>query len=152
MTYADFETLVLSKSIGRTSLPTDGTMLHRLQTALEFVGTETLPIILQDGTATVSDYWRAIDDSVTGTTTYLRKPISSITAVIDMDEDLMGALALYIMAGLERVNAGSHMGLYNKEIGLYNERQIEAELGDFEQDRKKYSQFDNQQAEVTYGF
>jgi len=154
MTYSTFEGLILSKTINRTTLPADGSMVHRLQTALEHVGQETLPIVLQFDVEPITGTWRYVVDKVLNTETFLRKPIASVVSTdeVDMDEELLSAVALYIMAGLERTVAGTHMSLYKKEIDLYNNRQIANELHDETQDATAIGQFGTNTEEAIYGF
>ena len=148
MLFNDFKNLLLSKSTGRTDIPVNEVLVHRLQTALEHVATEAYPKKLESDVEIV-DPFRVLYNSITGEYSYIRKPIASITEEIDIDDGLISAVALYIMAGLERPNASTHMALYNKELALFSTRQIEQDLGLDSEDVDKLGFY---AVETRYGF
>lgn len=135
MTMGEFKPLLLSKSVGRTELPPDADLKERIHTALKRIAKDTLPLKLTKnvptGTLVTFSVIRKIDSN-----TYVRFPIKPVDdeADMDMDAELMDATALYIMAGLERANARTYMGLYYTEIELNNDRLTETELTDADND------------------
>ena len=148
MLFDDFRNLLLSKSTGRTEIPDNGILVHRLQTALEHVATEAYPKKLESDVEIV-DPFRVLYNSITGEYSYIRKPIATTTGDVDIDDGLLSAVALYIMAGLERPNASTHMALYNKELSLFSTRQIEQDLGLDSEDVDKLGFY---AVETRYGF
>ena len=148
MTFNDFKNLLLSKSVCRTEIPDGGVLVHRLQTALEHVATEAYPKKLESDVEIVNPF-RVLYNSITGEYSYIRRPIASVTGDIDIDDGLLSAVALYMMAGLERPSAGTHMALYNKELSLFSTRQIEQDLGLSSEDIDVLGFYD---AETRYGF
>lgn len=148
MTFDDFRNLLLSKSVGRAEIPDNGVLVHRLQTALEHVATEAYPKKLESDVEIVEPF-RVLYNSITGEYSYIRKPVASITTDVDIDDGLLSAVALYIMAGLERPSAGTHMALYNKELALFSSRQIEQDLGLDSEDVDRLGFY---QTDTQYGF
>lgn len=74
---------------------------------------------------------------------YIRMPNvpTSEDSEIDLDLALMDALAYYIMAGLERANANTHMGMYHGEIDMNNDGLTETFLSTTTNDAKRFCQF-----------
>lgn len=148
MTFVDFKNLLASKTVGRVEIPDNGVLVHRLQTALDHVATEAYPKKLESDIEIV-DPFRVLYNSITGTYSYIRRPVASTTTEIDIDDGLLSAVALYMMAGLERPSAGTHMALFNKELALFSARQIEQDLGLSEEDVDTLGFYDS---ETRYGF
>jgi len=148
MTFNDFKNLLLSKSVGRSEIPDNGILVHRLQTALEHVATEAYPKKLESDVE-IAEPFRVLYNSITGSYSYIRKPIATITGDVDIDDGLLSAVALYIMAGLERPNAGTHMALFKRELDLFSTRQIEQDLGLDSEDVDKLGFY---QTDTQYGF
>ena len=148
MNFADFRNLLASKTVGRFEIPDNGVLVHRLQTALDHVATEAYPKKLESDVE-ITNPFRILYNSVTGEYSYIRRPVASITADIDIDDGLISAVALYIMAGLERPSAGTHMALFNKELALFSARQIEQDIGLSSEDIDVLGFYD---AETRYGF
>lgn len=129
MIIEDFKTLLLSKSVARTILPANADLYERIFTALKRVATDTIPLrlstIVATGDLVTFPVYRKPD-----TTLYVRFPDKPLIDEdeLDMDEALQDAVALYVMAGLERSNAKTYMGLYYREIEMNNDRLTETEL------------------------
>jgi hypothetical protein len=130
MTLGDFREVILEKSVGRTTLPEDKKLFERVHTAIKRVAKDTVPLSLVqrvDSTVSTINFkvLRRID-----TNSYIRFPEKpeSNESVIDVDEALLDATALYIIAGLERGHAKVHMGMYYGEIDMNNDRLIETAL------------------------
>lgn len=148
MTFQEFKNLLASKTVGRVDIPDNGVLVHRLQTALDHVATEAYPKKLESDVE-IADPFRVLYNHISGDYSFIRRPVASITADIDIDDGLLGAVALYIMAGLERPNAGTHMALYNKELALFSARQIEQDIGLSSED---VDTFGFNESETRYGF
>lgn len=153
MKLLEFKELLKSKSLNRITLPENSELKFRLQTALMHVASEATAkrlIVQEEPIDAIRTFYNPIDDVIT----YMRKPVATDndSAEVDIDEELLDAVALYIMAGLERAQAGSHMSLYNKEIALYEDRLSEKSFGDYTQDESKFTQFDTSSKYETFGF
>jgi hypothetical protein len=129
MTISEFKPILLSKSVGRTALPTDAELYARIYTALKKVAKHTIPLRLskqvEDGILITFPVFRRVDEKL-----YVRLPSKPVNddEDLDIDEALTDAVALYIMAGLERANAKTYMGMYWGEIDDNNDRLIETEV------------------------
>jgi len=125
MTQTELRILVSTKSTAKVSLPDDANFNERIYSALKRVALDTLPLVLIENTTSSRQILRRIDED-----TFVRvpeKPTNGVS-IIDTDIALEDAVALYIMAGLERAKAKTHMGLYWKEIDTNNERLIETHV------------------------
>ncbi|NOQ31121.1 MAG: hypothetical protein GQ570_08375 [Helicobacteraceae bacterium] len=143
MTVDEFKVLLKSKSIGRTQLPDDTDLYQRIQTACKRIAMDTVPLRLSKtvpvGTLVTFPVYRKLDE-----TSYIRTPSIAVTLDDDVDIDsvLLDAVALYVMAGLERPNGKTHMGLYYREIEVNNDRLVETVLSDNDNDcAERYQQF-----------
>ena len=127
----EFRLVLTEKSTGRTVLPETQKLAERIFAGLKHIAKRTIPLRLA---TKVTDYqlntfpvFRRIDYRL-----ILRFPVRPIAedSTIDMDDELIDALALFVMAGLERGNAKTHMGMYYGEIDDNNERLIETVMVD----------------------
>lgn len=125
MIYSDFVTLLLSKSNNRTVLPDEFQLKDKIYSSLKRVAKDTVPLrlVITDGTG--QQILRKIDEY--SLVRYPFKPLLT-TDVIDIDDALLDAVALFTMAGMETQRAKQFMGLYYKEIELNNERLVETNL------------------------
>lgn len=125
MIVSDFLDLVLSKTINRKTIPADIEIYKRIDTALKAVAMDTIPLSLIVNNPDGYTILRTVDS-----VTFIRKPFSPTTmlSVIDMDDFLMDALALYVLAGIEKEKAQAYMGMYYQEIDKNEKRYIQAEL------------------------
>ena len=131
MLVQDFREVILEKSNGRTTLPADAKLYQRIHTALKKIAKDTVPLKLVEqvdvdgGEQLLFSVLRRIDNK-----TFIRKPLrpTSEGENVDIDEELLDATALYVMAGLERGNAKAYMGMYWGEIDANNDRLIETNL------------------------
>lgn len=125
MIVSDFLDLVLSKTINRKTIPADIEIYKRIDTALKAVAMDTIPLSLIVNNPDGYTILRTVDS-----VTFIRKPFSPTTtlSVVDMDDFLMDALALYVLAGIEKEKAQVYMGMYYQEIDKNEKRYIQAEL------------------------
>jgi len=144
MTLNEFRPVLLSKSLSRTVLPSDIELKQRIFAGLKLIAKETLPLrlVIQDSAGYT--ILRKLDSEWgTNKGMYVRMPSmpTSEDDEIDLDLALIDALAYYVMAGLERGNANTLMGMYHGEIDMNNDRLIETVLSDTTNDSCKFCQF-----------
>jgi len=131
VTMGEFKLMLLEKSQGRTQLPSDPKLAERIFAGMKRIAKVTVPlrlvIIVEDWEDVTKsrNIIRRVEENV-GIRMPKRPSIDE--SDIDMDEELLDALALYVMAGLERSNAKVYMGMFREEIDLNNDRLIETEL------------------------
>lgn len=131
MTVAEFRLVVTEKSTGRSALPETQKFAERIFTGLKRLAKDTVPLRLslyvEDFTTLEVNIIRRIDDNMV--IRFPNRPVSE-DSVIDMDDELLDALAYYIMAGLERSNAKVFMSMYHTEKDMNNDRLVETVLSD----------------------
>jgi len=130
---------MLTKSTGRTEIPTNEMLVDRTYTALKRVASDTIPLRLVVEDSAGHQILRRVDDN-----TYVRfpkRPIIDSGQTMDIDDELLDAVALYIMAGLELQRSKTLMGLYYKEIETYDEKLTETYLGIATNDSRKFYVF-----------
>ena len=142
MNLVDFKKSLLSKTVGRSiaecnTLFEADDFAHRVFTGLKRIATDTVVLRLIENDPTTIKIYRKIDSA-----TYIRMPEIPIDDLdeVDTDEALIDALGYFVMAGLERQNANSMMGLYHQEIDTNNTRLMETEL-DVNEDEAQPSEF-----------
>lgn len=120
MILSEFKDLMLSKTISRKTLPDDIRLNERVHTALKKVAMDTIPLRLVVQDPTGHSIMRRVDSI-----TYIRFPDMPVVedSDIDIDEFLLDAVALYVMAGLEKEKASVYMGMY-WEILTENENRL----------------------------
>jgi len=132
-TLAEFRLVLTEKSVNRKALPATQELSERVFTGLKRIAKDTVPLKLcifvpeedWNNTENYKSVIRKVEETV-GIRTPVRPVIEE--SEIDIDDELIDALALYVMAGLERQNAKTFMGMYREEIGMNNDRLIETEL------------------------
>lgn len=125
MTLKDFGILLMSKSTQRKSIAIDDVYIEKVYSAIKRVAKDTVPLTLLVNSPIGQRVMRKIDDNA-----YIRYPKKAIneTDIVDVDEALLDAVALYVMAGLETQRAKIYMGLYYTEIENNDAVQIEASI------------------------
>lgn len=93
---------------------------ERILTALKKIAMSTIPMRLVVNSTVGNAIMRRIDE-----VTFIRFPALTLSddSEIDIDEFLLDAAALYVMAGLEKEKAPVYMAMY-KEILEDNERRL----------------------------
>lgn len=125
MTFEDFKDFIISKTTSRKTLPVDIQLEYRISTAIKEIAMLTIPIRLvvtnQDGYQII----RKIDS-----VTYIRFPqdIVNDLSEIDIDKFLLDAVALYVLAGIEKEKASIYMGMFYNQIEQNDKRLIETNL------------------------
>ena len=125
MILSEFKKLLLSKTISRKTLPDDINLEERVYTALKKIAMDTVPLRLVVQNPTGHSIMRRVDSL-----TYIRFPNMPINddSDIDIDMFLIDALALYVMAGLEKEKASVYMGMYWELITENDNRLCETYL------------------------
>ena len=125
MILSEFKDLMLSKTISRKTLPDDIRLNERVHTALKKVAMDTIPLRLVVQDPTGHSIMRRVDSI-----TYIRFPDMPVVedSDIDIDEFLLDAVALYVMAGLEKEKASVYMGMYWEIITENDNRLCETYL------------------------
>lgn len=138
MTLNEFRQVLLAKSLSRTELPDTTGLKERIFAGLKLIAKETLPLRLVVETSSGYTILRKVDTNL-----YVRMPTvpTEEDSEIDMDLALIDALAYYVMAGLERGNANTLMGMYHGEIDMNNDRLVETYLETTTNDSCKFCQF-----------
>lgn len=130
MELVEFKDLIRSHSNNRLTSNFDNDLLGlKIETAIKFIAKKTVPTKLVVNTNTTVKVLRKLDAE-----TFIRMPNKPVddTSIIDIDDALLDATALYVLAGYERAMAKVHMGLCYQEIDDNNERLIDAELAETE--------------------
>lgn len=127
MILRDFKELILSKSTNRQTIPASVDLHHRVHTALKQIALKTIPLRLIVNEPNGNSILRKIDE-----VTYIRIPRIPNTEEdsIDIDDVLLDACALYVIAGIEKEKAGTYMGMFFGEIDANNNRLIETALSE----------------------
>jgi len=139
MTLNEFGRFLNTKSIGRVEAPTNEMLTERVYTAMKRIAYDTAPLKWVVTEAEGNDVLRRLDMH-----TFIRtphKPIIDSGEQVDIEAELLDALALYIMAGLEPQRAKINMGLYYQELEQYNVKMIEATMQEATNDSPKFYQF-----------
>ena len=137
MTLQEFRPVLLAKSLSRVTLPSDADLKQRIFSGLKLIAKETVVLRLIVDRQTGIQVLRKLDEDL-----YIRFPLMpEETKEIDIDEALIDALAFYVMAGLERSNANTYMGMYHGEIDMNNDRLTETFLSTTTNDSEKFCQF-----------
>lgn len=138
MILADFKKVLLEKSLARTVLPENAKLKERIFSGLKLIAKETVPLRLVITQPLGVEILRRLDEDM-----YVRMPMipEDDNSEIDIDLALIDALAYYVMAGLERANANTLMGMYHGEIDMNNDRLTETVLSTTTNDSCKFCQF-----------
>jgi len=138
MTLNEFRPHLLAKSVNRSILPEDEDLKARIFAGLKRIAKDTIPLRLYVTDPVGYTILRRLDDFM-----FIRMPSvpTSEDSEIDIDLALIDALALHVMAGLERVQAQTHMGMYHGEIDMNNDRLTETFLSETTNDTEKFCVF-----------
>lgn len=139
MNMLEFRKLLSEKNGNRDIEITDEKLGERIFTGLKKIANDTLPLILVENSESMAQPIRRLDEF-----TFVRMPEkpSIPQDEVDTDDMLLDALSYYVMAGLERTKAQTHMGMYWGEIENNNVRLLETILVEAEIDTDtRYSVF-----------
>ncbi len=142
MTLNDFGRFLNTKSVGRIEAPVNEQLTERVFTALKHIAKTTIGItwmITNPDEVVNYEIMRKIDAN-----TWIRfpnKPTIDTGENIDIDNGLIDALALYVMAGLEMQRSKVLMAMYYEEIDRNNQRLVETYLEEATNDAPRYYAF-----------
>ena len=123
MTLEEFLRFLLTKSVCRITLPDYEAMSDRILSGMQKIASDTTPLRLVVTNPDGYEILRKIDSY-----TYIRmpkRPIKESGLRLDLDNELLDSLALYVMAGLEMQRSKVLMGMYWEEIDRFNQKLIE---------------------------
>ena len=125
MTYGEFKSYLLSFLPGRDVLPNDGVLRHIVGRGLKRIAKETVPLWLTVSSPDSVTVLRKIDNN-----TYIREPRSpySDDDDVDIDNELLEAVAFYVASEIEPQRKGHYLSNYEREIAQNNDRLIETNL------------------------
>jgi hypothetical protein len=139
MTLNEFGRFLNTKSIGRVESPVNEQLTERVHSAMKKIAHDTTPLRWIIHKRKEEDLLRRLDAN-----SYLRKPRKPMIdsgEQLDIEDELVDALALYVMAGLEPQRSKINMGMYYQEIENYNIRLMETHLQEATNDSPKFHQF-----------
>jgi len=130
MVYSEMKDLIKNQMPGRynTELPPDEVIRLMVHRALKRIAKETVPLRLVVNDASQLTIIRKVDDD-----TFIRFPIMPFRDDddIDVDEELVEAVAAHVCSELEPQRKGHFLQQYEREIRQNNERLIETDLNTF---------------------
>jgi len=140
MTLNDFGRFLQTKSVGRIDAPVNEQLTERVFTAMKHIAKVTICLkwVIQEQSENYK-IMRRVD--LNSWIRFPNKPIIDNTDDLDIDDDLIDALALYVMAGLEMQRSKTLMGMYYEEIERNNQRLIETYLEDASNDSRRFHVF-----------
>jgi len=119
MDLRQFAQLVISKTSGHRDVEIDGIFAQRVDSALVKIAKATTPLKLIVHKSGNRRILRRVDRE-----TYIVYPTKvKVTeeTEIDIDDDLLDAAALLVIAGLEPQKANLYIGLYYAELNAFND-------------------------------
>ena len=142
MTLNDFGRFLQTKSVGRIEAPVNEQLTERVFTAMKHIAKVTICtkwVITDSVQAADSQIIQRVDAN-----TWIRFPIKpkiDTPTQLDIDDHLLDALALYVMAGLEIQRAKVLMGMYWEEIERNNTRLIQTYVEEASNDADRFYTF-----------
>jgi len=139
MTLEEFGRFMQTKSVGRIEAPINEQMTERVYTGMKKIAKDTIVLRWVIDNPVGYEIIRRVDEN-----TYIRfpkKPILDGGEQLDIDDELLDALALYVMAGLEMQRSKVLMGMYWEEINQNNDRLTETYLQYASNDAERFHVF-----------
>ncbi len=139
MTLDDFGRFMQTKSVGRVEAPVNEQLTERVFTAMKRIANLTIPLKWCVDDPEGYEILRRPDEY-----TYIRfpdKPILNSGQNLDIEDELLDALALFVMAGLEMQRSKVLMGMFYAEIDAYNDKLMSTYLVEATNDSAKFYQF-----------
>ena len=131
MVYSEMKDLILYQMPGRymDDLPPDPVVRSMIWRALKRIAKETVPLRLIVTDISQITVIRKLDDE-----SYIRTPITPYRDDddIDIDSELMEAVAAHVCSELEPQRKGHYLQQYEREIVMNNERLMETDLDQFD--------------------
>ncbi len=120
MTIEEFERFILTKSVGRTSISKSENIIERTYSAMKRVARDCVPLDLTQKTKEGIQVMKRIDNDLF--LAFPKRPIAGSGHDLDMEEDLIDAVAYLVLAGLEIQLVKRHMHNYYVEVEDYNDK------------------------------
>ena len=139
MTMNEFGRFLQTKSVGRIEAPVNEQLTERIYTGMKKIARDTVCLRWMTNDPEGREILRRLDQN-----TYVRypkKPILDNGEQLDIDDELIDALALYVMAGLEMQRSKVLMGMYWEEIDANNTRLTETYLESATNDAERFYVF-----------
>ncbi len=139
MTLNEFGRFLNTKSVGRIELVINEQLTERVYSAMIKIAHLTSPIkwIVDDPDG--YEILRRFDEFTF--IRFPRRPIVDSGEQLDIEAELIDALALYVMAGLEMQRSKVNMGMFYAEIDQYNQKLIETHLSYATNDAERFYVF-----------
>ncbi len=139
MTLNEFSRFLQTKSVGRVEPPINEQLTERVYTAMKKIAMDTNALRWVVDTEIGHDIMSRLDSY-----TFVRyplKPVIDSGDQLDIEEALIDALALYVMAGLEIQRAKVNMAMYHEQIDRYNQNLIQTHMQEATNDAERFYQF-----------
>ncbi len=139
MTLNEFGRFLNTKSVGRIEPPINEQMTERVFTAMRKIARDTMPLRWVVDDPANYDVLRRVDAN-----TWIRtpeKPILDSGNQLDIEDELLDALALYVLAGLEVQRGKILMAMYYEELDAYNNKLTETYLAVASNDAERFYAF-----------
>ena len=123
MNFLEFKDLIPAFSSNRADISKVSNIIGKTNIAMKQVARDTTPLVLLKNASSNRNIFRRLDND-----SYICIPekIVDDTSTMEMDETLLDAVALFILAGIETARAPSYMKMYwniveSHENGLIND-------------------------------
>ena len=139
MTVNEFKSFLMTKTVGHVDLPQETLYVARVYAGLMKIAKDTTPLRLVVSNPDGYEILRRIAEF-----SYVRfpaQPIIDSGLSLDIESELLDALAYYVMAGLERQRSKVLMGMYHTEIDSYNDKLTETFLEEATNDAERFYVF-----------
>ena len=137
MTLEEFGRFIQTKSVGRIEAPVNEQLTERVYTAMKHIARNTT-VLKYTITDNHLDYEIMERKDEHTWTRFPVKPIIDSGDELDIDDFLLDALALYVMAGLEMQRSKVLMGMYWEEIDANNARLTSTYLQEATNDAERF--------------
>lgn len=122
MTYLEFKNIIPSFSSNRLDLNNIPKLLEKTNISLRQIGRDTIPLKLVKADGSNRKILRRVDSNIT---LVIPEDVVDDNSELDMDDDLLDAVALHILSGIEYARAPAYMKMYwgiieSHENGLIN--------------------------------
>lgn len=125
MTYTQFKEKIVSFSSNRSDLTDITNLLGKVNISMTQVCRDAVPLVLIKDSTSGRPIFRRIDNKA-----YIcvHTPVTDIVADIEMDESLLDAVALHVIAGIETSRAPAYMKMYWNIVDNHEQMLINTDL------------------------
>ena len=141
MTLAEFRLVLTEKSVNRKQLPATQELSERIVSGIKFIKLKGYTVLrhaeyIEDWDINTISITKRIEDHL-GFRTAKRPAVEE--SLLDIDDELVDGLALWVMAGLERQNAKTFHGMAMEQFDANEQRLIDTD-NVVSQDESEYNQ------------